>query len=66
MVPLVYDGEVIALLGAHASRLDAFDEQDLELLAMLADVGANRLAHALTLQLSRRAAGAVERRCSRR
>ena len=42
-------GEVIALLGAHASHLGAFDEQDLELLAMLAEVGANRLAHALTL-----------------
>ena len=49
VVPLVYEGEVIALLGAHESRIAAFDEQDLELLAMLADVGANRLAHALTL-----------------
>jgi diguanylate cyclase (GGDEF)-like protein/PAS domain S-box-containing protein len=49
VVPLVYEGEVIALLGAHESRLAAFDDQDLELLAMLADVGANRLAHALTL-----------------
>jgi diguanylate cyclase (GGDEF)-like protein/PAS domain S-box-containing protein len=49
VVPLVYEGEVIALLGAHASRVGAFDEQDLELLAMLGAVGANRLAHALTL-----------------
>jgi diguanylate cyclase (GGDEF)-like protein/PAS domain S-box-containing protein len=49
VVPLVYEGEVIALLSAYASRLAAFDEQDLELLAMLAEVGANRLAHALTL-----------------
>jgi len=49
VVPLVYEGEVIALLGAHASRVGAFDEQDLELLAMLGEVGANRLAHALTL-----------------
>ena len=50
VVPLVYDGEVIALLGAHESGIGAFDEHDLELLAMLANVGANRLAHALTLQ----------------
>jgi diguanylate cyclase (GGDEF)-like protein/PAS domain S-box-containing protein len=50
VVPLVYEGKVIALLGAHASRVGAFDEQDLELLAMLGAVGANRLAHALMLQ----------------
>jgi diguanylate cyclase (GGDEF)-like protein/PAS domain S-box-containing protein len=50
VVPLVYEDQVIALVGAHASRTGAFDEQDLALLAMLADVGAHRLAHALTLQ----------------
>ncbi len=50
VVPLVYESEVVALLGAHATRLDAFDEQDVELLSMLADVGAKRLAHALTLR----------------
>jgi diguanylate cyclase (GGDEF)-like protein/PAS domain S-box-containing protein len=58
VVPLVYEGEVIALLGAHESRLAAFDDQDLELLAMLADVGANRLAHALDIG-ARRAADAA-------
>lgn len=47
VVPLVHEGEVIAVVGAHSARLSAFDEQDLELLAMLAEVGAHRLAHAL-------------------
>jgi diguanylate cyclase (GGDEF)-like protein/PAS domain S-box-containing protein len=49
VVPIVHDGGVIALLGAHESRLAAFDHHDLELLSMLADVGANPLAHALAL-----------------
>jgi diguanylate cyclase (GGDEF)-like protein/PAS domain S-box-containing protein len=49
VVPLVYDGEVVALLSATASRLAAFDEHDLELISMLAEVGANRLAHALAV-----------------
>jgi diguanylate cyclase (GGDEF)-like protein/PAS domain S-box-containing protein len=64
VVPLIHEGEVIALLGAHQSRLAAFDRHDLELLAMLADVGAKRLAHALTLQsrdqLRAQASGALD------
>ena len=53
VVPLVYESEVVALLGAHATRLDAFDEQDVELLSMLADVGAKRLAHAAAEEVGR-------------
>ncbi len=50
VVPLVHDGEVIALVGALSSQPFAFDEPELSVLEMLADVGANRLAHALALE----------------
>jgi diguanylate cyclase (GGDEF)-like protein/PAS domain S-box-containing protein len=49
-VPLVHNGEVIALIAALSSQPFAFDETELEVLEMLADVGANRLAHALDLR----------------
>ncbi|MDQ1605462.1 MAG: hypothetical protein QOE01_3307 [Actinomycetota bacterium] len=48
VVPLVYDGQAIGLVGALSSQPNAFDETDLELLSMLAHIGANRLGHALT------------------
>jgi diguanylate cyclase (GGDEF)-like protein/PAS domain S-box-containing protein len=50
LVPLVDEGEVIAVLGAVSSEPAAFDQADLDLLAMLADVGAHRLGHALSRQ----------------
>jgi diguanylate cyclase (GGDEF)-like protein/PAS domain S-box-containing protein len=49
-VPLVHEGNVIAVLGAYEPHMAAFDEQDIELLAMLADVGTKRLAHALAVE----------------
>lgn len=50
MVPLVHDGEAIAVVAALSSRCDAFDQADLDLLTMLADIGAHRLGHALARQ----------------
>ena len=50
VVPLVHEGEVIAVLGALSSQPFAFDEAAVAVLEMLADVGANRLAHALALR----------------
>jgi diguanylate cyclase (GGDEF)-like protein/PAS domain S-box-containing protein len=50
VVPLVHDGEVIAIIAALSSQPFAFDEPELAVLEMLADVGANRLAHALDLR----------------
>ena len=50
VVPLVHDGAVIALVAALSSQPFAFDEAELSVLEMLADVGANRLSHALDLQ----------------
>jgi diguanylate cyclase (GGDEF)-like protein/PAS domain S-box-containing protein len=49
VVPLIYEGAVIAIIGAHSSTIGAFDEHDCDLLAMLADVAVHRLAHALTV-----------------
>jgi diguanylate cyclase (GGDEF)-like protein/PAS domain S-box-containing protein len=46
IVPLVHDGVGIALIAAVSSRPDAFDEDDLALLGMLADVASSRLATA--------------------
>jgi hypothetical protein len=46
IVPLVHDGAGIALIAAVSSRADAFDEDDLELLGMLAEVASSRLATA--------------------
>ncbi len=48
IVPLVHDGVGVALIAAVAGRPNAFDEDDLALLGMLADVATSRLvaAHA--------------------
>ncbi len=46
IVPLVHDGVGIALIAAVSSRAGAFDEDDLELLGMLAEVASSRLATA--------------------
>ena len=62
VVPLVHDDEVIGVVAALSSRPDAFDETDLALLAMLADVAAHRLGHAL----ARRAAERVIRESEQR
>jgi diguanylate cyclase (GGDEF)-like protein/PAS domain S-box-containing protein len=47
IVPLVYDGVAVGVIGALSSRPEAFDEDDLALLTMLADVASSRLAAAL-------------------
>jgi GAF domain-containing protein len=47
IVPLVHDGVAVGVIGALSSRPDAFDEDDLALLTMLADVASSRLAAAL-------------------
>ena len=46
-MPLVHDGVCIALIAVVSARRAAFDEDDLELLGMLADVAASRLGTAL-------------------
>jgi diguanylate cyclase (GGDEF)-like protein/PAS domain S-box-containing protein len=46
-VPLVHEGACIALIAAVSSHRAAFDEDDLALLGMLADVAASRVGTAL-------------------
>ncbi len=46
IVPLVHDGTAVALISAVSSRPAAFDEDDLELLGLLADVATSRLVAA--------------------
>ncbi|MDQ1600829.1 MAG: hypothetical protein QOD68_2303 [Actinomycetota bacterium] len=47
IVPLVHDDVAVGVIAAVSSRPDAFDEDDLVLLTMLADVASSRLAAAL-------------------
>ncbi len=54
IVPLVHTGVAIGVIGALSSRPDAFDEDDLDLLGMLAGVAASRL-HAAFADAARRA-----------
>jgi diguanylate cyclase (GGDEF)-like protein/PAS domain S-box-containing protein len=50
VVPLVHEDVAIGLVAAVSPRPDAFDENDLEMLSMLAEVAAHRLVLALTRQ----------------
>jgi diguanylate cyclase (GGDEF)-like protein/PAS domain S-box-containing protein len=47
IVPLVHDDVAVGVIAAVSTRPDAFDEDDLALLTMLADVASSRLAAAL-------------------
>jgi diguanylate cyclase (GGDEF)-like protein/PAS domain S-box-containing protein len=47
IVPLVHDEVAVGVIAAVSTRPDAFDEDDLALLTMLADVASSRLAAAL-------------------
>jgi diguanylate cyclase (GGDEF)-like protein/PAS domain S-box-containing protein len=47
MVPLVQDGVAVGVIAAVSSRPDAFDDDDLAVLTLLADVAATRLTAAL-------------------
>jgi diguanylate cyclase (GGDEF)-like protein/PAS domain S-box-containing protein len=64
IVPLVHEGEAVGLIAAVSSRPEAFDETDLELLTLLAEVAATRFVAALERTASReiasRAAAVVE------
>ncbi len=48
IVPLVHDGVAIGVIGALSSRPDTFDQDDLDLLTMLAEVATSRLLAAFT------------------
>jgi len=50
VVPLVHEGTAIGIVTAVSPRPAAFDENDLEMLSMLAEVAAHRLVLALTRQ----------------
>ena len=50
VVPLVHEDTAIGLVAAVSPKPDAFDENDLEMLSMLAEVAAHRLVLALTRQ----------------
>ena len=54
VVPLVHEGDAIGVVTAVSPRPAAFDENDLEMLSMLAEVAAHRLVLALTRQDSDR------------
>ncbi len=54
VVPLVHEDAAIGLVAAVSPRPDAFTENDLEMLSMLAEVAAHRLVLALTRQESER------------
>ncbi|MEP6760117.1 MAG: EAL domain-containing protein [Sporichthyaceae bacterium] len=54
MVPLIHEDAAIGLVAAVSQRPGAFDENDTELLSMLAKVAAHRLVLALTRQDSER------------
>ncbi len=50
VVPLVHEDAAIGVVAAVSPKPDAFDENDLEMLSMLAEVAAHRLVLALTRQ----------------
>ena len=64
IVPLVHDGEAVGLISAVSSQPATFDETDLELLGLLADVATTRLVAALERSasddLASRASAVVE------
>ena len=46
-VPVIYHGEVLAVIDAEATVVDAFDYADLEILTSIANIAAPRIASAL-------------------
>jgi diguanylate cyclase (GGDEF)-like protein/PAS domain S-box-containing protein len=50
VVPLLHEGAVVGLVAALSPRPEAFGDNDLEMLSMLAEVAAHRLVLALTRQ----------------
>ena len=63
IVPLVHDGAAVGLIAAVSSQPATFDETDLELLGLLADVATTRLVAALESRVAR---ARVPRRRGRR
>ena len=63
-MPLVHDGAAVGLIAAVSSQPATFDEDDLELLGLLADVATTRLVAALERSasddLASRASAVVE------